>query len=47
MASLAQFGVLTVIAGIFVYALHRKWENVYLAFGILFFLGSCKMLGAE
>ncbi len=43
----AKLGVLTIVAGIFVYALKKEWDGVYLVFGIVLLLGSCQMLGVK
>lgn len=45
MIEIAKLGVLALIAGIFIYGLKKDWDGVYIIFGILFLMGSCKMLG--
>ncbi len=47
MNSLAQFGTLALLACVFVYSLHRRWDGVYMVFGIVLLLGSCQMLGVK
>lgn len=44
---IAKLGALLAVCGVFLYGLHRKWEGVYLVFGIVFLMGSCQMIGVK
>lgn len=44
-AAIAKLGALAVVAGVFVYGLVKDWEGVWMVFGAILMLGSCRMLG--
>jgi hypothetical protein len=45
MIDLAKVAVLAIVAVVFLYGLKKDWEGVFLIFGLILMLGSCKMLG--